>query len=78
MKKRILFPFLAVLFALGAAFATETMKDNVAPFASVEYQSGSGCDVHPTCKTTANAVMCTDTFVFSSNCGTSIPSWRSN
>lgn len=76
MKKRILFPILAVLFALSAAFATEMVRDESAFFDSVYYESGSGCDVHPTCTTSPNNVMCTATF--KPGCGSSILSWRSN
>lgn len=76
MKKRILFPILAVLFALSASFATEVMKDDAAVFSSVEFKNGSSCDLAPNCTTAVNSHMCSNTYQLGSNCKTPITSWR--
>lgn len=76
MKKRILFPVVAVLFALSAAFATDVMKDESAAFATVEYISGGQCVPDLNCDAIPSSTMCSNRFVLGSNCSVQIQSWR--
>lgn len=75
MKKRILFPVVAVLLALSAAFATEAMKDESNVFATVEYINGGKCNPDPNCDVIPTSTMCSNRFVLGSNCTTQVQSW---
>lgn len=67
---------MAVILAVGGAFATQAMKSDDF-FAGVEYKNASNnCVAHPQCSTTSAAIVCSNTFVSGSNCLTPTASWR--